>query len=148
MTPRTPEAWHITLATRAFNPQRATRRWVKEDCENFLHEFRGFLVDLIRVFNHLYGTHYSEASEWTSKTRSHPKSVVDYAVETLGKDNLKTRFLAQMKTSHEPFVWMRHAVTHPGERSGILTIPLMRRGTLSNRCGGARKAAHGNTDRS
>jgi hypothetical protein len=29
MTPRTPEAWHITLATRAFNPQRATRRWVK-----------------------------------------------------------------------------------------------------------------------
>jgi hypothetical protein len=107
-----------------------------------------FSSDLIRVFNHLYGTHYSEASEWTSKTRSHPKSVVDYAVETFGKDNLKTRFLAQMKTSHEPFVWMRHAVTHPGERSGTLTIPLMRRGTLSNRCGGARKAAHGNTDRS
>jgi hypothetical protein len=95
---------------------------LKEDCENFLHEFRGFLVDLIRVFNHLYGTDYSEASEWTTKTRSHPKPVVDHADETFGKDNLKTRFLAQMKTSHEPFVWMRHAVTHPGERSGTLTI--------------------------
>jgi hypothetical protein len=95
---------------------------LKEDCENFLHEFRGFLVDLIHVFNHLYGTDYSEASEWTSKTRAHPKPVVDYAAETFGKDNLKTRFLAQMKAGNEPFVYMRHAVTHPGERSGTLVI--------------------------
>jgi hypothetical protein len=95
---------------------------LKEDCENFLHEFRGFLVDLIRVFNHLYGTDYSEASEWTSRTQKHPKPVTDYMAERFGKDNLKTRFLAQMKTGHEPFVWMRHAVTHPSERSGTLTI--------------------------
>jgi hypothetical protein len=45
-----------------------------------------------------------------------------YAAETFGKDNIKTRFLAQMKNCHEPFVWMRNAVTHPGELSGTLTI--------------------------
>ena len=95
---------------------------LKEDCENFLHEFRGFLADLLRVFNLLYGTDYSEACEWTAKTRNHLKPVVDYAAETFGKENLKTRFLAQMKTGHEPFVWMRNAVTHPGEHSGTLTI--------------------------
>jgi hypothetical protein len=50
---------------------------LKQDCENFLQEFRGFLIDLLGVFNLLYGTDYSEASEWTAKTRKHPKPVAD-----------------------------------------------------------------------
>jgi hypothetical protein len=48
--------------------------------------------------------------------------VTDYAAESFGKDDLKTHFLAQMKKCNEPFVWMRHAVMHPGELSGTLTI--------------------------
>jgi hypothetical protein len=95
---------------------------LKEDCENFLHEFRTFLVDLINVFNRLYGTDYSEASEWTSNTRKHPKPVTEYAVDAFGKDNLKTRFVAQMKECNEPYVWMRNAVAHPGEMSGNIVI--------------------------
>jgi hypothetical protein len=95
---------------------------LKEDCENFLNEFRSFLVDLLSAFNHLYGTDYSEASEWTSKTRKHPKPVTEYAVDTFGKDNLKTRFLAQMKECNEPYIWMRNAAVHPEELSGTLAI--------------------------
>src|SRR5579872_4413886 len=106
---------------------------LKEDCENNLNEFRAFLVDLLKVFNLLYGTDYSEASEWTTKTQKNKTPVVAFAAETFGKDNLKTRFVAQAKTGLEPFVWMRNAATHDGERSGTLTIQdfsLNEQGTL------------------
>jgi hypothetical protein len=95
---------------------------LKEDCENFLREFRSFLLDLLGVFNRFYGTDYSEASEWTSKTAKHPKSAIDYAAEKFGESDLKSRFLKQMKECNEPFVWMRNAADHPGERSGTLVI--------------------------
>lgn len=36
---------------------------LKEDCENFLNEFKRFLGELLDVFNLLYGTDYDEASE-------------------------------------------------------------------------------------
>lgn len=95
---------------------------LKEDCENYLNEFRGFLVDLLKVFNLLYGTDYSEASEWTTKTQKHKTPVATFATEEFGKENLKTRFVAQAKTGLEPFVWMRNAATHGGDLSGTLTV--------------------------
>jgi hypothetical protein len=119
---------HIEKGTAEFKPSSGASQILphipnlKEDCENYLNEFRGFLVDLLQVFNLLYGTDYSEASEWTTKTQKHKTPVVTFATEKFGKENVKTRFVAQAKTGLEPFVWMRNAATHPGELSGTLTI--------------------------
>jgi hypothetical protein len=95
---------------------------LKEDCENFLREFRSFLLDLLGVFNRLYGTDYSEASEWTTKSAKHATPVMDYVAEKFGANDLKSRFLKQMKECNQPFIWMRNAADHPGERSGTLHI--------------------------
>lgn len=119
---------HIEKGKAEFKPSSGAAQMLphvpnlKEDCENYLNEFRGFLVDLLKVFNLLYGTNYSEASEWTSATQKNKTPVAAFAAETFGKDNLKTRFVAQAKTGLEPYVWMRNAATHDGERSGTLTI--------------------------
>jgi hypothetical protein len=48
---------------------------LKEDCENFLVEFKDFLRELLDVFNRLYGMDYVEASEWIWGTRKHPQPV-------------------------------------------------------------------------
>ena len=95
---------------------------LKEDCENFLVEFKDFLRELLDVFNRLYGTDYVEASEWIWGTRKHPQSVIDFAAVTFGADNLKTRFLTQMKACNGPFITMRNAAQHPGQNAGTLTI--------------------------
>ncbi|MBR1033976.1 hypothetical protein [Bradyrhizobium liaoningense] len=95
---------------------------LKEDCENFLYEFKNFLRELLDVFNLLYATDYDEASEWIWKSRNHPQPVIDYAAEKFGADNLKTRFLQQMKACNGPFITMRNAVEHPGGHSGTLVI--------------------------
>jgi hypothetical protein len=95
---------------------------LKEDCENFLVEFKDFLRELLDVFNRLYGTDYAEASEWIWPTRKHPQPVIDFATATFGADNLKTRFLSQMKRCNGPFISMRNAAQHPGQNAGTLTI--------------------------
>jgi hypothetical protein len=95
---------------------------LKEDCENFLYEFKNFLRELLDVFNLLYGTDYDEASQWIWKSRKQPVPVIEYAAAKFGEDNLKTRFLKQMKACNGPFIAMRNAVEHPDEHSGRLMI--------------------------
>ena len=95
---------------------------LKEDCENFLYEFKNFLRELLDVFNLLYGTDYDEASEWIWKSKKHAQPVIEYAVAKFGEDDLKTRFLRQMKPCNGPFIAMRNAVEHPDGHSGRLVI--------------------------
>jgi hypothetical protein len=95
---------------------------LKEDCENLLYEFKNFLRELLDVFNLLYGTDYDEASEWIWKSKKHPQPVIEYAVGHFGADNIKTRFLQQMKPCNGPFITMRNAVEHPDGYSGRLVI--------------------------
>lgn len=95
---------------------------LKEDCENFLYEFKNFLRELLDVFNLLYGTDYDEASEWIWGSRKHSQPVIEYAATKFGEDSLKTHFLRQMKPCNGPFVAMRNAVEHPDGHSGRLVI--------------------------
>jgi hypothetical protein len=95
---------------------------LEEDCQDFLVQFKDFLRELLEVFNQLYGTDYAEASEWIWRTRKHSQPVIDYAVATFGADNLKTRFLSQMKPCNGPFISMRNAIEHAGGQSGTLAI--------------------------
>ena len=111
---------HIEKGKAAFKPSSGAAQMLphvpnlKEDCENYLNEFRGFLVDLLKVFNLLYGTDYSEASEWTTKTQKHKTPVATFAVErNLARPTSRRGLSLKQKTGLEPFVWMRNAATHP-----------------------------------
>src|ERR1700730_12357965 len=95
---------------------------LKADCENFLNEFKSFLGELLDVFNLLYGTDYDEASEWIWKSKKHSQPVIEYAAAKFGEDNLKTRFLKQMKPCNGPFITLRNAAAHSDGYSGRLVI--------------------------
>ena len=57
---------------------------LKEDCENFVYEFKNFLRELLDVFNLLYGTDYDEASQWIWKSQKQPVPVIAYAAAKFG----------------------------------------------------------------
>jgi hypothetical protein len=93
-----------------------------EDCQNFLYEFKNCLRDMLIIFNHLFGTDYTDASEWIWKSQNHPQPVMEYATKKFGPHDIKTQFLRQMEKCNGPFITMRNAAEHPGQRSGTLII--------------------------
>jgi hypothetical protein len=68
---------------------------LEEDCHNFLVEARSYLLDLLQVFNVLYGTDYKEASEWV-RARKGGKTVMEFAAATFGEAHVNTTFFRQL----------------------------------------------------
>ena len=94
---------------------------LEEECRNYLAEARNFLRELLQVFNLLYSTKFSEASEWVRRAKKQD-SVQDFAKANFGENDLKTMFLKQMPPCNGPFIDMRNAAEHPGGYSGELRI--------------------------
>jgi hypothetical protein len=59
---------------------------LKEDCGNFLYEFKNFFRELLDVFNVPHGTDCDEAREWTLKSKKHTQPVIEHAAEQFGAD--------------------------------------------------------------
>jgi hypothetical protein len=94
---------------------------LEEECHNFLYEARNFIRDLLQVVNHLYGTTFVEASEF-SRAKKGIQSLVELAEKTFGADDGKTKFLKEAVPSVEELIAMRNAVEHPEGLSGKLVI--------------------------
>jgi hypothetical protein len=99
---------------------------LEADCHNFLYETKNYIRDVLCVVNTLYGTSFSEASEF-SKTRKGGKSLIEFATETFGPDDAKTKMLAEAVPWVEEAIAMRNAVEHPDGYSGRLVIENFRR---------------------
>jgi hypothetical protein len=93
---------------------------LEEECHNFLYETKNYVRDLLQVVNHLYGTTFAEASEFSRKKGS--QSLVEFAEATFGADDGKTKFLKEAVPSVEELIAMRNAVEHPEGLSGKLVI--------------------------
>jgi hypothetical protein len=92
-----------------------------EECHNFLYEAKNFIRDLLRVVNHLYGTTFEEASEF-SRAKKGSQSLVEFAEKTFGADDGKTKMLKEAVLWVEELISMRNAVEHPDGFSGKLLI--------------------------
>ena len=90
-----------------------------EECHNFLYEAKNFIRDLLQVVNHLYGTTFEEASEFSRKGS---QSLVEFAEKTFGADDGKTKMLKEAAPPIEELISMRNAVEHPDGYSGKLVI--------------------------
>jgi hypothetical protein len=99
---------------------------LEQDCHNFLYEAKNYIRDLLYVVNKLYGTSFSEASEF-SKARKGGKSLIEFATETFGPDDARTKMLAEAAPLVEEAIAMRNAVEHPDGYSGRLVIENFRR---------------------
>lgn len=94
---------------------------LEEECHNFLYEAKNYIRDFLKVVNLLYGTKFSEASEF-SRAKKRGLSLVDWASKTFGEDDPKTKFLREAISAVECLVDARNAVEHPGGYSGTLRI--------------------------
>jgi hypothetical protein len=94
---------------------------LNEECHNFLYEAKNFTRDLLQVVNHLYGTTFKEASEF-SRAQKGNQCLVGFAEKTFGADDGKTKMLKGAKPSIEELINMRNAVEHPDGFSGRLVI--------------------------
>jgi hypothetical protein len=94
---------------------------LEEECHNFLYEAKNFIRDLLQVVNHLYGTTFEAASEF-SLARKGSHSLVDFAEKTFGADDGKTEMLKGAAPFIEELISMRNAVEHPDGFSGTLVI--------------------------
>ncbi|WP_407120238.1 hypothetical protein [Bradyrhizobium sp. STM 3561] len=99
---------------------------LEAECHNFLYEAKNYIRDLLYVVNKLYGTSFSEASEF-SKARKKGKSLIEFATETFGPDDAKTKMLVEAVPWVEMAIGMRNAVEHPDGYSGQLVIENFRR---------------------
>jgi hypothetical protein len=92
---------------------------LEADCHNFLYEAKNYIRDVLCVVNKLYGTSFSEASEF-SKARKGGKSLIEFARETFGPDDARTKMLAEAVPWVEEAIAMRNAVEHPtGTAAGL-----------------------------
>ena len=73
---------------------------LEEECHNFLYEAKNFIRDLLKVVNHLYGTNFEEASEF-SRAKKGSQSLVEFAENTFGADDGKTKMLKEAVPSSE-----------------------------------------------
>lgn len=94
---------------------------LEEECHNFLYEAKNYVRDLLRVVNLLYGSDFTEASEFF-RARKGSRSLVQFAAETFGDKEPKTLFLREAAGEVEKLVDFRNAVEHPGGYSGDLRI--------------------------
>jgi hypothetical protein len=94
---------------------------LEEECHNFLYETKNYIRDLLQVVNHLYGTTFAEASEF-SRAKKGSRSLVEFAEKTFGADDGETKFLKEAVPSVEELIAMRNAVEHPEGLSGKLVI--------------------------
>jgi hypothetical protein len=99
---------------------------LEADCHNLLYEAKNYIRDLLYVVNKLYGTSFSEASEF-SKARKGGKSLIEFATETYGPDDARTKMLVEAVPWVEEAIAMRNAVEHPDGYSGRLVIENFRR---------------------
>ena len=91
-----------------------------EEVHNFLYEAKNYIRDTLKVFNLLYGTAFSEASEFSrAKKRG---TLVSYAGTHFGEGDSKTAFFKRAAPALEEIIDMRNAVEHPGGYSGTLII--------------------------
>jgi hypothetical protein len=93
---------------------------LEEECHNFLYEAKNFIRDLLKVVNHLYGTTFEEASEFSRVMKG--QSLVEFAEKTFGADDGKTKMLKEAVPSISELISMRNAVEHPDGHSGKLVI--------------------------
>jgi hypothetical protein len=94
---------------------------LEDECHNFLYEGKNFIRDLLQVVNHLYGTTFEEASEF-SRAKKGSQSLVDFVEKTFGADDGKTKMLKEAVPSIEELISMRNAVEHPDGFSGKLVV--------------------------
>ena len=99
---------------------------LEADCHNFLYEAKNYIRDVLYVVNKLYGTSFSEASEF-SKARKGGKSLIEFATDTFGLDDARTKMLVEAAPWVEEAIAMRNAVEHPDGYSGRLGIENFRR---------------------
>ena len=92
-----------------------------EECHNFLYEAKNFIRDLLQVWNLLYGTGFSSASDFLPRKKK-GQSVIDFAVKEFGAEDAKTLFLQQAVECVDSLISLRNAVEHPGGYSGELCI--------------------------
>ncbi|WP_315806980.1 MULTISPECIES: hypothetical protein [unclassified Bradyrhizobium] len=98
-------------------------------CHNFLYEGKNYIRDVLYVVNKLYGTSFSEASEFSKERKGVKggKSLIEFAMETFGPDDARTKMLIEAAPFVEEAIAMRNAVDHPDGRSGRLVIENFRR---------------------
>jgi hypothetical protein len=94
---------------------------LEEECHNFLYEGKNFIRDLLQVVNHLYGTNFVEASEF-SRAKKGGQSLIEFAEKTFGPDDPKTKMLKEAVPWVEDLISMRNAVEHPDGHSGKLVV--------------------------
>lgn len=99
---------------------------LEEDCHNFLYKAKNYIRDVLHVINKLYGTSFSEASEF-SKARKGEKSLIEFFTETFGPDDARTKMFVEFAPWVEHVISMRNAVEHPDGYSGRLVIENFRR---------------------
>ena len=99
---------------------------LEADCHNFLYEAKNYIRDVLYVVNKLYGTSFSQASEF-SKARKGGKSLIEFATETFGPDDARTKMLVEAVPWVEEAIAMRNAMEHPDGYSGRLVIENFRR---------------------
>jgi hypothetical protein len=94
------------------------------EARNFLVEAKGFIRDLLRVVNLLYGTDFGEASEFTraKKNKKGAVSLIDFANATFGADDLQTKGLREAGALVDHVVALRNAAEHPEGYSGTLIV--------------------------
>jgi hypothetical protein len=99
---------------------------LEADCHNFLYEAKNYIRDVLHVVYKLYSTSFSEASEF-SKAWKGGKSLIEFATETFGPDDARTKMLIEAVPWVEEAIAMRNAVEHPDGYSGRLVIENFRR---------------------
>ena len=94
---------------------------LEQDAHNFLYEAKNYIRDLLYVINKLYGTPFSDASEF-SRPKKGGKSLIEFASEKFGEDDGRTKWLKGAAPLVEEVIAMRNAVEHPEGYSGTLVI--------------------------
>lgn len=94
---------------------------LEEECHNFLYEAKNYIRDLLKVVNALYGTSFTDASEF-SKAKKGGKSLIEFATETFGADDARTKMLFEIVPDVEELIAMRNAIEHPDGYSGKLVV--------------------------
>ena len=94
---------------------------LEPECHNFLYEAKNFIRVLLQVVNHLYGTTFEEASEFSRAAKKKgSQSLVEFAEKTFGPGDGKTKMLKEAVPTVEALISMRNAVEHPDGYSGKL----------------------------
>jgi len=94
---------------------------LEQDAHNFLHEAKNYIRDLLYIVNKLYGTSFSEASQF-SKAKKGGTTLIDFAAKTFGAEDDRTKWLKGEVPLIEEVIAMRNAVEHPEGYSGTLVV--------------------------